>query len=70
MSGGIIIQRLAVLKPAAQAPSIYNYLPNPTSTTPNPNQTRVDAICAKAPGLVTQEDIQFLGTMVMLGSHC
>lgn len=63
MSGGIIIQRLAVLKPAATDPSIYNSLPHDC-------QLRVDTICAKDPASVTAEDIQMLGAMIHLATHC
>ena len=63
MSGGIIIQRLAVLKPAGTDPSIYGSLPANCKLT-------VDTICAKAPGSVTSADIQTLAAMILLATHC
>ena len=63
MSGGIIIQRLAVLKPAATDPSIYNSLPTPCKLT-------VDDICTKPPGSVTSSDICTLAAMILLATHC
>lgn len=63
MSGGIIIQRFAVLKPAATDSSIYNVLPQACKMT-------VDTVCAKAPGSVTEQDIQSLAAMILLATHC
>lgn len=63
MSGGIIIQRFSVLKPAATAPSIYG-------TLPTDSQLIIDGICSKAPGHVTVDDIQKLGVLIMLATHC
>jgi len=63
MSGGIIIQRLAVLKPAATDPSIYNSLSNPC-------KLEVDAICSKAPGSVTDDDIKRLASLIHVAVHC
>lgn len=63
MSGGIIIQRLAVLKPAATDSSIYNMLPQNCKLV-------VDTICAKAPGNVTDADISTLAAMILLATHC
>ena len=61
--GGIIIQRLAVLKPAATDSSIYDSLPTNCKLT-------VDTICAKAPGSVTEQDIQILAALILLATHC
>jgi hypothetical protein len=61
--GGIIIQRFAVLKPAATDSSIYDTLPQPCKLT-------VDTICAKAPASVTEQDIQSLAAMILLATHC
>jgi hypothetical protein len=63
MTGGIIIQRLAVLKPAATDPSIYNSLPPPA-------QLKIDTICAAPPGSVDEQDIQTLAAMILLATHC
>lgn len=63
MSGGIIIQRFAVLKPAATDPSIYNSLPTPC-------QLAVDTVCTKPPGSVTSADISTLAAMILLATHC
>jgi hypothetical protein len=61
--GSIIINRLAVLKPAATDPSIYDSLPTNAKLT-------VDTICAKAPGSVTESDIQTLAAKILLATHC
>lgn len=61
--GGIIIQRLAVLKPAATDSSIYNGLPTNAKLT-------IDTICAKAPASVTEQDISILAAMILLATHC
>jgi len=63
MSGGIIIQRFAALKPAATDPSIYDSLPTSCKLT-------IDTICAKAPGSVTSADISTLAAMILLATHC
>jgi hypothetical protein len=63
MSGGIIIQRFSVLKPAATDASIYDVLPQNCKLT-------VDTICAKAPGSVTSTDISSLAAMILLATHC
>jgi hypothetical protein len=63
MSGGIIIQRRAVLVPAATDPSIYDSLSHN-------NQGKVDEIAAKAPGDTTEEDIQTLGAVIHVATHC
>ena len=63
MSGGIIIQRRAVLVPAANDPSIYQSLNNDC-------KDKVDAVTAKAPGDTTAEDIQTLGAMIHVATHC
>lgn len=63
MSGGIIIQRRAVLVPAATDPSIYNSLPTHC-------KDQIEAIAAKAPGDTTAEDIQTLGALIHLATHC
>jgi len=61
--GGIIIQRLAVLKPAATDSSIYDVLPTNCKLI-------IDTICAKAPGAVTDQDISTLAAMILLATHC
>lgn len=63
MSGGIIIQRLAVLKPAATDPSIYNSLPHRC-------QLKIDTICGTPPGSLDELDIQTLAAMILLATHC
>lgn len=63
MSGGIIIQRRAALLPAATDPSIYNSLPDIS-------KEKIEVICAKAPGDTTAEDIQILGSLIHLATHC
>lgn len=62
MSGGIIIQRRAVLVPAAIDSSIYNSLPDHC-------KSRVDAIVAKAPGDTTAEDIETLAALIHVAVH-
>lgn len=61
--GGIIIQRLAVLKPAATDSSIYNGLPTNA-------KLAIDTICAKPPASVTEQDISTLAAMILLATHC
>ncbi len=61
--GSIIINRLAVLKPAATDPSIYNSLPQSC-------QLRIDTICAAPPGSVDDLDIQTLAALILLATHC
>lgn len=61
--GGIIIRRLAVLKPAATDPSIYDTLPAPC-------KSAVDAVVNKAPGDVTDHDLAMLAAMIQVAVHC
>lgn len=61
--GGIIIQRRAVLVPAANDPSIYDSLSSE-------NKDKVDVITAKAPAATTAEDIQTLGAVIHVATHC
>ncbi len=61
--GSIIINRLAVLKPAATDPSNYNFLPDPC-------KLEVDLICSKAPGAVTDDDIKRLASLIHVAVHC
>jgi hypothetical protein len=63
MSGGIIIQRYAAIKPAATDPSVYNSLPDPCKAV-------VDAIVAKAPADVTDNDLSVLVAMIQVAVHC
>ena len=63
MSGGIIIQRRAVLVPAATDPSLYDSLPPTCKAT-------VDAIVAKAPADVTDNDLAILAAMIQVAVHC
>ena len=63
MSGGIIIQRRAVLVPAATDPSIYNSLPDHC-------KDRIDAIAIKAPGDTTAQDIETLAALIHVAAHC
>lgn len=63
MSGGIIIQRRAVLVPTANDPSIYQSLNDDC-------KDRVDIIAAKAPGDTTAEDIQVLAALILVATHC
>lgn len=53
MSGGIIIQRRAVLLPAVMDPSIYGSLSDAT-------KDAVEAVNAKGPGDTTDTDIAVL----------
>lgn len=61
--GGIIIQRRAVLLPAATDSSIYDSLSQA-------NKTKVDTIEAKDPMDTTAEDIQTLGAVIHVATHC
>lgn len=63
MGGGIIIQRRAVIVPAATDPSIYNSLPAPCKAT-------VDSIVAKSPADVTDLDLSVLVAMIQVAMHC
>lgn len=63
MSGGIIIQRRAVLLPTAQDSSIYGSLPAEC-------RQQIDDIAAKAPADVSQDDINLLGALINLALHC
>lgn len=61
--GGIIIQRRAALLPAATDPSIYNSLSDSS-------KEKIEVIVAKAPGDTTEQDIQLLGALIHLATHC
>lgn len=63
MSGGIIIQRRAVLLPAAMDTSIYNYLSTEA-------KNAVEAIAAKAPADVTESDIHTLAQAIASVCEC
>lgn len=63
MSSGIIIQRRAVLVPAANDPSIYQSLNDDC-------KDKVDIITAKGPGATTAEDIQVLAALILVATHC
>lgn len=57
MGGGVIIQRRAVLVPAANDVSIYGTLSEDDKDT-------VDSITAKAPGDTTTDDLMALATII------
>ena len=61
MSGGIIIQRRAVLLPAVMDPSIYDSLSDAT-------KDAVEAVNAKGPGDTTEEDIATLVSAIAEGA--
>lgn len=61
--GGIIIQRRAVLLPAAKDSSIYGSLPDYC-------QQQIDDIAAKAPANVTEQDINLLAALINFAVHC
>jgi hypothetical protein len=60
--GGIIIQRFAALKPAAQDPSIYGSMSAS-------QKAKVDAIVAKAPDQVTHDDVCELAGLIKTAVH-
>lgn len=63
MGGGIIINRHAVLMPAAMDPSIYNYLSDDM-------KNKVETINLKAPGDVTERDIETLSRAIYEACDC
>ncbi len=63
MGGGIIIQRRAVLVTAAKDPSLYDLL-NAT------DKAKVDAIAAKDPASVTENDLVHLVDLLRIAIHC
>ena len=63
MSGGIIIQRRAVLLIAATDPVFYD-------TLPAGYKAKVDAIDGKPPDQCTEHDLEVLCKCLKVGVHC
>jgi hypothetical protein len=63
MSGGIIIQRRAVLLPAAMSPSIYNFYSDQV-------KDAVEAVNTKPPADVTEADIHTLAQAIASVCQC
>lgn len=63
MSGGIIIQRRALLLPAVMDTSIYSFLSDEMKDT-------VEAISAKEPHQVTEQDIHTLAKAIASVCKC
>ena len=63
MSGGIIIQRAKALIPAANDPSLYQYLPVNC-------QHKVDAITTKGAPACDEADVETLAAMILVAVHC
>lgn len=62
MSGGIIIQRRAVLLPVSQDPCIYAHLSDK-------HKACIDAIAAKGPDETSEEDIEKLASLIHRAVH-
>jgi hypothetical protein len=63
MSGGIIIQRRAVLLTAVKDHCMYDLLGSA-------DKAKVDAIAAKDPASVTQQDLEQLVSLLKAAIHC